>query len=185
MERMEAAAVSAADRIAESEASVARQRESLDALLATIRDGAAEAEEKLRALGAAVGEADGAAAQLVKETGPELIDALVRVRDAADQAAGHAREAIAAAIPDSVAALVEATREAMGEAVTEPVQEQLAEIGTASHMALAAAQAASERLTRQLLTIGETAAAIEEPDRRGPRRARGEGGGGAVAARDR
>src|SRR5207253_1805150 len=33
---------------------------------------------------------------------------------------------------------------------------------TASHMALATAKAASERLTRQLLTIGETAAAIED-----------------------
>jgi len=47
------------------------------------------------------------------------------------------------------------------EALHEPVQAQLAEIGTASHLALATAKAATERLTRQLLTIGETAAAIE------------------------
>jgi len=162
MERMESAASAAAERVAESEASVARQRESLDALLATVREGAAEADEKLRALTAGIGAADGAASQLVKETGPELIEALVRVRDAANQAANHAREAIAAAIPDSVAALVDATRAAMDEAVAQPVQEQLAEVGNASHLALAAAQAASERLTRQLLTIGETAAAVEE-----------------------
>ncbi len=161
MEAMQAAAVIAADCTAESEANIVRQRESLDALLATVRDGTRDAEDQLRALAAAVGEADGAAAQLAKETGPALIDALVRVREAANQAASHAREAIASAIPDSVAALVEATRAAVGGAVTEPVQEQLAEIGTASHIALAAARAASERLTRQLLTIGETAAAIE------------------------
>jgi hypothetical protein len=162
MERMESAASNAASQVATSEASVARQRESLDALLATLRDGAGEAERNLRALADAIGAADGAAAQLTKETGPELIDALVRVRDAANQAANHAREAIAAAIPDSVAALVDAAGKAIGDAVAQPVQEQLAEIGNASHIALAAAKAASERLTRQLLTIGETAAAVEE-----------------------
>jgi hypothetical protein len=162
MEQMESAANNAAHQVAQSEASVARQRESLDALLATLRDGAGDAEQKLRELTAAIGDADGAAAQLVKDTGPELIEALVRVRDAANQAANHAREAIAAAIPDSVALLVDAAGKAMGEAVAEPVQAQLAEIGNASHIALAAAKAASERLTRQLLAIGETAAAVEE-----------------------
>ena len=162
MERMQSAAESAASRVAESEESVARQRESLDALLAAVREGAAEAEAKLQALGASAGEADGAAARLVAETGPELIETLVRVRDAANQAASHAREAIAAAIPDSVAALVDAANKAVSEAVAVPVQQQLAEIGNASHLALATAKAASERLTRQLLTIGETAAAVEE-----------------------
>jgi hypothetical protein len=162
MEAMQAAAALAADGTAETEASIARQRQSLDALLATLRDGAREAEGRMRELGLAIGEADGAAAQLIKDTGPELIDALVRVRDAANQAASHAREAIAAVIPESVDALVEATRGAVEQAASEPVQERVEEIGNAAHMALAAARAASERLTRQLLTIGETAAAIEE-----------------------
>jgi hypothetical protein len=161
MEAMQAAAALAADSTAESEASIARQREALDALLATLRESTAEAEAKMRELGAAATEADAAAAKLVAETGPELIDALVRVRDAAAQAASHAREAIAAVIPESVAALVAATEGAVREAASEPVQAQIEEIGTAAHMALAAARAASERLTRQLLTIGETAAAIE------------------------
>jgi len=162
MERMDAAASSAAARVAETEAGIERQREALGTLLATVRAGAAEAEAKLGELGALIGDADGKAARLIKETGPELIEALVRVRDAANQAAGHAREAIAAAIPDSVAALADAARAALGEAVEQPVREQLAEIGNASHLALATARAASERLTRQLLTIGETAATIEE-----------------------
>jgi hypothetical protein len=161
MEAMQAAAALAADSTAESEASIARQRDALDALLSTLRESAAEAEAKMRELGAAAVDADASSAKLVKETGPELIDALVRVRDAAAQAANHAREAIAAVIPESVAALVAATEGALREAAAEPVRAQVEEIGTAAHMALAAARAASERLTRQLLTIGETAAAIE------------------------
>jgi hypothetical protein len=158
---METSAAAAAGKVAETEASLTRQREALDALLTNLNEGAREAEEKMLALGAAVGEADGAAAQLIRDTGPELVDTLVRVRDAANQAAAHAREAIAAVIPDSVIALVDASRDALGEAMDEPVKEKLAEIGNASHMALATAKAASERLTRQLLNIGETAAAIE------------------------
>ena len=161
MADMETAANAAAGKVEATEASLARQQEALDALLATLTDGASEAGEKMQALGAAIGEADSAAAQLIRDTGPELVDTLVRVRDAANQAAAHAREAIAAVIPDSVLALVEASKSALGEALDEPVREKLAEIGNASHMALATAKAASERLTRQLLTIGETAAAIE------------------------
>lgn len=161
MARMETSANAAAGRVEATEASLTRQQAALETMLATLTEGAREAEEKLAALNAAVGEADGTAAQLIRDTGPELVDTLVRVRDAANQAAAHAREAIAAVIPDSVVALVEASRDALGEALDEPVKEKIAEIGNASHMALATAKAASERLTRQLLTIGETAAAIE------------------------
>ena len=161
VEAAQAAATLASEAMAETEASIGRQRESLDSLLAAVRGGAAEAEEKLRALAGALGETDGAAARLVQQTGPELIEALVRVREAANQAASHARDAIAAAIPDGAARLAEASREAVSAAVTEPVREQLAEVGAASQRAVAAAREAGERLTRQLLAIGETAAAIE------------------------
>jgi hypothetical protein len=161
MALMETAAGAAAAHVTGAEESLTRQREALEALLATLTEGARDAEEKLRALGAAAGEADGAAAQMIRDTGPELVDTLVRVRDAANQAAAHAREAIAAVIPESVQKLVEASKVALGEALDEPVKEKLAEIGNASHLALATAKAASERLTRQLLTIGESAAAIE------------------------
>jgi hypothetical protein len=159
---MREAADASAERTATTEASIARQRESLDALFASLREGVRDAEEKLGSLSALIGEADGAAAQMARDTGPELVDALVRVREAAGQAAAHAREAIASVIPESVESLVQATRTAIAEAAAAPVKEQLSEIGNASHLALSTAKAASERLTRQLLTIGETAAAIED-----------------------
>ena len=61
----------AAGALAEAEASVARQREALEALLARVaRRHRPSAEEQLRALGAAVGEADGAAARIAQDTGP-------------------------------------------------------------------------------------------------------------------
>jgi hypothetical protein len=161
VEAVQAAAALTAESLAESEASVNRQSESVNALLARVRDGTAEAEERLRALGAMVDAADGSTARLTQETGPQLIEALVRVREAAQQAALHAREAIASAIPEGAAALAKASREAVIGAVTEPVEDQLAELAAAGQRAMAVARQASERLTRQLLVMSETAAAIE------------------------
>jgi hypothetical protein len=86
----------------------------------------------------------------------------VRVREAAQQAAVHARDAITAAIPQGVAALAKASREAVANAVTEPIEDQLAELAAASQRAMAVARQASERLTRQLLVMSETAVAIED-----------------------
>ena len=60
----------------------------------------------------------------------------------------------------TIAALAEASREAVSEAVADPVADQLAEIAGAAQRAMAVSRQASERLTRQLLTMSETAAAI-------------------------
>lgn len=155
------AAAEGAARLAEAEASANRQGEALQALLAAIGDGVSTVEAKLRELSAAVNSTDDAASLLVRETGPELVDALVRVREAARLAGAHAREAISSAIPESAAALAEAVQTAVGSSVTDAVREQIAGIDAASQHAALAARKATERLTRQLLTLGESAAALE------------------------
>ena len=162
IEGVQASAESAAARIAEAEQSIIRQRETLDALLARIDEGTISAEEQLQKLGAAAVEAEGAASKITADTGPELIDALVRVRDAANQAAERAREAISSVIPESAAALADAGRKALGEAMSETVEQQLGEMSELSKRAMDAARDASERLTRQMLKLGESARTIEE-----------------------
>jgi hypothetical protein len=107
-------------------------------------------------------ETDATAAKLVGATGPELIGALMRVREAAAQAAERAREAISAVIPDGAAQLGEASRKAISEAIDGAVRQQLSELELLAERTVDAARRASERLTRQMLTIGETTAAIEE-----------------------
>jgi hypothetical protein len=159
---VQSSAESAAARIGEAEQSIARQREALDALLARIDEGTTGAEEQLQKLGAAAAEAEGAASKITAETGPELLDALVRVREAANQAAEKAREAIASVIPESAAALAEAGRKSLGEAMSETVEQQLGELSELSRRAMTAAQDASERLTRQMMKLGESARAVEE-----------------------
>ncbi len=156
-----ASADAAAARVEEAEDGVTRQREALDALLARIEEGSTAAEAQLQALGAAAAEAQEAAARIVADTGPELIDALLRVREAANQAAERAREAIAGVIPSSAASLGEAGREALARAVEETVGEQMAELSALAERSVDTARHASERLTRQMLALGESAAAIE------------------------
>jgi KaiC/GvpD/RAD55 family RecA-like ATPase len=130
--------------------------------LARIDAGAAGAEEKLRALGAAAAEAREAAARIAAETGPELIEALLRVREAAAQATERAREAISAVIPQAAASLEDAGREALGRAVEDIVAAQMDELSALAERSADAARRASERLTRQMLKLGETTAAIEQ-----------------------
>ncbi|MFL6845829.1 MAG: hypothetical protein ACJ8ER_13205 [Allosphingosinicella sp.] len=161
VEGVEKSAEAAAARLGESEAAVARQAEQVEALLTRIAEGSAGAEEQLRGLAAAAEEARAAAEKVTADTGPELIEALLRVREAANQASERAREAISAAIPASAAALGEASREALERAVSETVERQMAELSAVSERAIETAQRASERLTRQMLSLGETAAAIE------------------------
>ncbi|HEY0627067.1 MAG TPA: hypothetical protein VGD10_10080 [Allosphingosinicella sp.] len=161
VEAVQVAACDAASQAAAAEASIARQKEALDTLLARLRENVAGAEEQLRALGQAAEGADAAAARIGGETGPQLIDALVRVRETANQAANHARETISAVIPGAAAEIGEASRRAIGEAIAETFRTQVEELSALSERATETARAASERLTRQMLAIGDSAAAVE------------------------
>ena len=157
----QAAAQAALERLLEAEHAIERQKTLLHDLVMAGTTGAANVEEKLKAIAAAASEADDASAVVVRETGPELVETLVRVREAARAAAQHAREAISAVIPESAASLSEAVKDAVGESVTESIKEQIAELEGASQRATAVARKASERVTRQLLSLGESAAALE------------------------
>src|SRR3546814_13792138 len=119
-----------------------RSREALEAMLAIINDGVRSAEERLQSLAEAVGAADESAARIVSDTTPELVEALVRVRDTAHQAAEKAREAISAVIPESAAALGDASRTAVGEAIGTEVRQQMSELGEVAERAGEAARPA-------------------------------------------
>jgi hypothetical protein len=161
VEAMRTSAEGAAARIAETEASLVRQKETWDELVSQMGSNIDTTGDKLKELGAAAEEANSMARRIVADTGPDLIDALLRVKDTAQQAAERAREAITEVIPTSVAALGDASREAVIEAVSGTVTEQLGVVTQLAERAVEAARKASERLTRQMLTIGKTTAAIE------------------------
>jgi hypothetical protein len=155
------AAADGSARLGEAEQLLARSRTSLEELLAGIDGGVTQIDQRLRELAGAATQADDAASLLVRETGPELVEALVRVREAARAAAAHAREAITAVIPESAGSLAQAAQQALSNTIQSSVRQQIDELDSSSQRAAAAARKASERLTRQLLTLGESAAALE------------------------
>ncbi len=156
-----AAAVEASERLALGTGAVEAQHDRLAQLLAAVDTGIGGAEKRLGELGAAIGAAASDAERLSHETGPALIDALTQVREAAAHAAERAREAIAGVIPESAANLSAATREALQQAVEASVADQLRQVEQVAVRAVEAAHGASERLTRQMLTIGQSASALE------------------------
>ena len=155
------AAVEANERLAAGVGAVEAQHDRLAELLAAVDTGIGGAEKRLGELGAAIATATGEADRLSHETGPALVAAMVQVREAAAHAAERARDAIAAVIPESAASLSAATRTALEQAVQSTVTEQLREVERIAVRAVEAAQQASERLTRQMLSIGQSASALE------------------------
>lgn len=98
---------------------------------------------------------------LAEGAGTQLVEALIRVRDAAQAATDRARESIGTVIPDAAARLSDAARTALHDSVDQTVAVQIARLSETAAGALASANEASDRLMRQMLTVQETSAAME------------------------
>jgi len=141
---------------------IADHQDRFSALLAAVDGGVATAEAKLIALTSAIAQAQGEAANLSAETAPALVAALVQVKEAAGHAAERAREAIEGVIPASAAKLSDASREALERVIRETIEDRLHEVETVAARAVDAARSASDRLSQQMLNIGQSAAALEQ-----------------------
>jgi len=156
------AAIEASDRIANAGGQIAEQQDRLATLLASVDDGVGAAQSKLTELASVIVQVEREASSLSAETGPALVSALLQVKEAAAHAAERAREAIESVIPASADKLSEETREALERVVRESVEERLRSVEEVAARAVESARAASDRLTQQMLTLGQTAAALEQ-----------------------
>ena len=156
------AAVEAGERIAATGAAIAGHQDRLTALLASVDDGVGDAQSKLTELASMLAQVEREAANLSAETGPALVSAMVQVKEAAAHAAERAREAIEATIPESAAKLSDASRVALDKVIRESIEERLREVESVAARAVDSARAASDRLSQQMLNIGQSAAALEQ-----------------------
>jgi hypothetical protein len=156
------AAIEASDRIAATEGQIGAQQDRFTALLASVDDGVGDAQSKLSELASTLVQVEREAKSLSGETGPALVAALVQVKEAAAHAAERAREAIEAVIPESAGKLSAQTREALERVIRETIEERLRDVDTVAARAVDSARAASDRLTQQMLTLGQSAAALEQ-----------------------
>jgi hypothetical protein len=155
------ASIDTSQRLEAGAGAIEAQHDRLAALLAAVDTGVGGAERRLGELAEAVRTADAEASRLSAETGPALVAALVQVKEAASHAAERAREAIGGVIPESAGKLSAAARTALEQAVRDSVADQLRQVETVAARALEAARSVSERLTQQMINIGQSAAALE------------------------
>jgi predicted nucleic acid-binding Zn-ribbon protein len=156
------AAVEAGERVSTTGDLVAQQQDRLASLLASVDDGVGNAQSKLTELASMLAQVEREASELSAATAPALVDSLVQVKDAAGHAAARAREAIEEVIPASAGKLSEQTREALERVIRESVEERLREVETVAARAVESARAASDRLTQQMIVIGQSASALNQ-----------------------
>lgn len=161
IEWMHHAATETSERLIAGQQAVEASEQRLTAMLAAVDHGVVGAEQRLTELTQAIATASANADLLSNETGPALVAALVQVREAGAHAAERARTAISEIIPAAAGELGEATRAALERAVREAVEERLAEVDRVATKAVETAREASDRLTQQMLSIGQSAIALE------------------------
>lgn len=161
MERLEAISEALLGRTQEAEELLRGQGRRLTEWLESTQSGVDANRELVEKLRTALDNAHQDATRITEGAGPLLVTALLRVKDTADQAAERARQALSRAIPEAAEALADASEEAMRRAVGEKVTAQIEMVAKVAEEAVKAAHQASDRLTRQLLTIADTSASVE------------------------
>ncbi len=154
-------ATAALTKLAEADALLMNQREELDALVGLSATQITSTKETADALAETIATATANAHALTHTAGPNLVESLVRVRETASQATEHVRSAFAEIIPQSAQALGAQSKAALADALTAQVEVQMSAIAETTANAVEAAQKATDRLMRQMLTISETSAALE------------------------
>ena len=158
---LEQSASGALDRLIEAEALLSRQCEVLDTMTSDTEQRLHASRAAAAQLVAVVTTAEETTRGLAEGAGHQLIDAMVRVREAAQSATERAREAIGSVIPEAAEKFAADSRAALTDAITHEVNSRLAELTATAEQAVAAASKASDKLMRQMLTISETSAAVE------------------------
>lgn len=162
MERLEAISEALVGRAEEAEALLRGQGSRLTEWLESTQGGLEANRDLVNRLRSALDAAHQDANRITEGAGPLLVTALLRVKDTAEQAAERARQALGRAIPEAAQQLAEASEQAVESVVSDKVAAQIAQIAHVADEAVKAAHQASERLTRQLLTIADTSASIDQ-----------------------
>ncbi len=161
IENLDAKTALTLERIRSAEKLISDQKESLQAIVETTESKLETSRKAAMALADSIEAVDGKARSIADTTGPRLIEALVQIKETANLAADHTRNALENIVPISAEKLAQKSREALHGAITEEVEERIASIAKSADAATHAAQRATDRLMRQMITITETTATLE------------------------
>lgn len=161
-ERLEAISQALLGRTQDAEELLRGQGRRLTEWLESTESGLDANRGKVEELRVALDDAHAGATRITDSAGPLLVTALLRVKDTADQATERARQALSRAIPEAAQALGDASEQAMQQAIGDRVAAQIEQVAQVAEEAVKAAHQASDRLMRQLLTIADTSASMEQ-----------------------
>ncbi|WP_213980021.1 hypothetical protein [Sphingomonas sp. dw_22] len=140
---------------------VAQQRDTLAKTQASLLETLATGGDQAQSLGRIVDETIATTQRFAETAAPQLVEALVRVRETSAAAADHARETLGMIVPVAAQAIEEASGTALRRAMDTSVRRQLADLADTTEAAVTAATHASERLSQQMHLIAETTAKVE------------------------
>ncbi len=161
-ERLQQAARSVATSIDEAGEALSRHGNDITSLGDSADRQLDRTRQRAEELSRVIEDAEQSIAGLNSGASAQLVEALHRVRQAANEATERARATLGSVIPDAAEALSTASGEAVRRAVSEPVQYQLAEMSVIAQQALTAVEAASAKLAGQMATIEEASRSIEQ-----------------------
>jgi hypothetical protein len=142
------------DRTAtDSAAALAERIAAIEAVVNHVAEVLNNGQAQVDALTQSINDSHGAAERFAGEAAPQLLESLMRIRDTANAAADHAREAIERIVPEAGTAIEAAGKEAL--------EKSLAAIGEAQAAAAASATEASDKLNDQMRAIADATGHIE------------------------
>ncbi|WP_448502301.1 hypothetical protein [Sphingomonas sp.] len=155
------AAESTHDAIEAINTTVNAQRDTLVALSQALVEALATGSDRIAEIHSAIDRAAADSRDFADHAAPRLTEALARIRETAAVAAGEARKALDAVIPDAAGSFEDATAMAFARAFDGAVEQSLARLRMASHEAVETASRAAERVREQVDTIARSAAEID------------------------
>ena len=159
--RIEREASAALDRLLEAENALVKHRASLDTFAAQVETRLVAGKIAAADLIGAVEAADRTTRAIADGAGATLVEAMLRVRETSQAAADRAREALGAIVPDTAERMGAAVKAALDQHISSEVEAHIEQLAATADRAVAAANSASDRLMRQMLTIAETSAQVE------------------------
>jgi hypothetical protein len=140
---------------------VSQQRDTLAKTQASLLETLATGGDQAEQLSAIVDETINTTRRFAESAAPQLVEALLSVRETSSAAANHARETLSAIVPHAERAIEEAAGDALRRAVDASIRRQLTELAETTEAAVNAATRASERLTQQMVALADTTAQVE------------------------
>jgi hypothetical protein len=140
---------------------VALQRDTLSTVQRSLLDTLDQGAERIEGVRTIVDDTIATTIRFAEDAAPRLSEAMLRIRDTAEEASEQARQTLAKVLPDAARDLEAQSTRALANAVDQAVTNQVAELSTIASQAVAAAIEASERLSRQMLDIADTSRQLD------------------------